>query len=61
MTLSHDRPVMLSIVDTEEKLRAFTPILDDMVTQGLVVLSDVDIVRYTHAVPRTKNESKETK
>jgi PII-like signaling protein len=61
MHLSHDRPIMLSVVDTEEKLRAFTPILDDMVAQGLVVLSDVDIVKYTHTVPLAKGESKETK
>lgn len=46
--LSHDRPVMLSVVDTEEKLRAFFPILDSMVQQGLVVLSDVDIIKYSH-------------
>ncbi len=46
--LSHDRPIMLSVVDTEEKLRAFFPMLDQMVQQGLVVLSDVDIVKYTH-------------
>lgn len=46
--LSHDRPMMLSVVDTEEKLRAFSPILDSMVQQGLVVLSDVDIIKYTH-------------
>ena len=39
---------MLSVVDTEEKLRAFFPILDDMVQQGLVVLSDVDVIKYTH-------------
>src|ERR1700685_1729321 len=45
---SHDRPMMLSVVDTEEKLRAFSPILDGMLQQGLVVLSDVDIVKYTH-------------
>ena len=61
MTLSHDRPIMLSIVDTEEKLRAFAPVLDDMVTQGLVVLSDVDIVKYTHTVPQTAGGSKESK
>jgi PII-like signaling protein len=48
LSLSHDRPVILSVVDTEEKLRAFLPILDDMVLQGLVVLSDVDVVKYTH-------------
>jgi PII-like signaling protein len=46
--LSHDRPVMLSVVDTEEKLRSFFPILDGMVQQGLVVLSDVDVIKYTH-------------
>ena len=45
---SHDRPMMLSVVDTEEKLRAYFPILDSMVQQGLVVLSDVDIIKYTH-------------
>src|SRR6202007_2039519 len=44
--LSHDRPIMLSAVDTEEKLRAYFPVLDEMVQQGLVVLSDVDIVKY---------------
>ena len=47
LNLSHDRPIMLSIVETEEKLRAFIPVLDDMVKQGLVVLSNVDIVKYT--------------
>ncbi|MGH9687069.1 MAG: DUF190 domain-containing protein [Candidatus Acidiferrales bacterium] len=46
--LSHDHPVMLSVVDTEEKLQAYFPILDEMVQQGLVVLSDVNIVKYTH-------------
>lgn len=46
--LSHDRPLMLSVVDTAEKLQAYFPILDEMVQQGLVVLSDVDVVKYTH-------------
>ena len=46
--LSHDRPMMLSVVDTEEKLQAYFPILDQMVQQGLVVLSDVDVIKYTH-------------
>ena len=48
LNLSHDHPIMLSIVETEEKLLAFVPVLDDMVKQGLVVLSDVDIIKYTH-------------
>jgi len=52
--LSHDRPVMLSVVETEEKLEAYFPILDQMVLQGLVVLSDVDIIKYTHNFATTE-------
>jgi PII-like signaling protein len=39
---------MLSVVDDEAKLRAFFPVLDEMVQQGLVVFSDVDVIKYTH-------------
>ena len=46
--LSHDHPIMLTVIDSEEKLRAFSPILDSMVQQGLVVLSDVDVITYRH-------------
>jgi PII-like signaling protein len=46
--LSHDCSVMLSIIDTEAKLQSFLPIVDQMVQEGLVVLSDVDIIKYTH-------------
>jgi len=52
--LSHDRPMMLTVVDTEEKLQAYFPILDQMVQQGLVVLSDVDIIKYTHNFTATE-------
>lgn len=55
LNLSHDHPIMLSIVETEEKLRAFVPVLDDMVKQGLVVLSDVDIIKYTHNIQDAKD------
>ena len=58
-TLSHDRPMLLSIVDTEEKLRAFTPTLERMMQQGIVVLSDVEIVKYTHDYQATERRSKE--
>ncbi len=47
LRLSHDRPIMLSVVDTEERLRTFLPVLDGMVQQGLVVFSDVDVIKYT--------------
>lgn len=46
--LSHDASVMLSVVDTEDKLQAFLPIVESMVEEGLVVMSDVDIIKYSH-------------
>jgi PII-like signaling protein len=48
LSLSHDRPIMLAVIDSRAKLAAFTPILDQMLQQGLVVLSDVDVIKYTH-------------
>ena len=48
LSLSHDRPILLSVVDTEEKLKAFMPILGQMVQQGLVVLSDAEVIKYAH-------------
>jgi PII-like signaling protein len=61
LSLSHDRPILLSIVDTEEKLRAFMPILDEMVQQGLVVLSDVDVIKYAHGYGKTERRQETRK
>jgi PII-like signaling protein len=46
--LSHDCSIMLSAVDSEEKLRALLPVVDQMVEEGLVVFSDVDIIKYSY-------------
>jgi len=59
LNLSHDAPILLTVVDSEQKLRAFFPVLDQMVQQGLVVLSDVDIIKYSHSQPLP--EAQETK
>jgi hypothetical protein len=45
---THHGSVMLSAVDTAEKLRAFLPLVDQMVPEGLVVFSDVDIIKYAY-------------
>ena len=47
LSLSHDRPMLLSVVDEEEKLQTILPLLEEMVRQGLVVFSDVDIIKYS--------------
>jgi uncharacterized protein len=46
--LSHDCSIMLSAVDTEEKLQSFLPIVEQMVEEGLVVMSNVDIIKYSY-------------
>jgi PII-like signaling protein len=52
--LSHDASIMLSVVDSEEKLKAFLPTVDQMVEEGLVVLSNVDIIKYSHRALETE-------
>ncbi|MDI3420926.1 DUF190 domain-containing protein [Streptomyces luteolus] len=47
LSLSEDLPVAIVIVDTEERVRAFLPELDELVGEGLVTLDDCEVVRYT--------------
>jgi PII-like signaling protein len=48
MHLSRDASMMLSVVDSEEKLRAFLTIVEEMIVEGLVTFSDVDVIKYSH-------------
>jgi uncharacterized protein len=45
---SSDRPIMVSVVDTAEKIQELLPYLDQMVGEGLIAISDVEVVRYVH-------------
>jgi uncharacterized protein len=45
LDLSTDLPILIEIVDAEEKIRAFLPVVDELVTEGLVTLEAVRIVR----------------
>ncbi|MEU5890338.1 DUF190 domain-containing protein [Streptomyces sp. NPDC047461] len=46
LSLSEDLPVAIVIVDTEERVRDFLPQLDELVTEGLVVLDGCEVIRY---------------
>ncbi len=46
LRLSLDLPLVIEIVDTEEKVRAFLPTLDPMLQGGLVTLERVQVVDY---------------
>jgi len=48
LSLSRDLPIMLSVIDEEAKIRTYLPVLEQLVQEGLVVLSDVDVIKYTH-------------
>ena len=45
---SSDRPIMVSIIDTEEKIKTILPVLDEMVDEGLIAMSEVEVIRYVH-------------
>jgi PII-like signaling protein len=46
LSMADDLPVAVVIVDTEEKIRAFLPQLDDLLIEGLAVLDQVEVVHY---------------
>jgi PII-like signaling protein len=46
LNLSDDLPCSVIIVDTEPRIRAFLPQVDELVTEGLVLLDAVEIVKY---------------
>ena len=45
---SSDLPIMIAIVDTEEKIRRFLPTVEKMIGDGLISMSDVEVIQYTH-------------
>jgi len=51
LSLSEDLPIAVVIVDAAERIRAFLPELDALVTEGLVTLDEVDVVRYVGRRP----------
>jgi PII-like signaling protein len=48
LRLSQDLPVVIEIVDKEERLQAFLPVLDGMVDAGLITVEKVHIIAYRH-------------
>ena len=46
LRLSEDLPVIVEIVDAEDKVNAFLPVLDAMMAGGLVTVEKVKVLRY---------------
>src|SRR3954449_11286090 len=49
LRLSMDLPFIIEIVDSEEKINAFLPTLEEMMSGGMVTLERVQVVEYRHA------------
>ncbi|MER8614875.1 DUF190 domain-containing protein [Mesorhizobium sp. M0435] len=46
LRLSEDLPLVIEIVDDEEKLAAFLPVLETIMTSGLITLEKVQVLQY---------------
>ena len=46
LRLSEDLPLVIEIVDSEEKIAGFLPTLDPMIGSGLVTLEKVQVIQY---------------
>jgi len=47
LRLSEDLPIVIEVIDKEERINAIIKVLDDMITEGLmIVIQDVEIIKY---------------
>jgi PII-like signaling protein len=53
LRLSEDLPMVIEIVDTEEHVERLTAILDEMVSEGLVTMEKVRVLKYAGRAPTT--------
>jgi uncharacterized protein len=48
LSFSSDAPIMVSVIDSEEKIEQLIPHLDKMVDEGLIAVSEVEVIKYVH-------------
>ena len=51
LRLSMDLPLVIEIVDSEEKIQSFLPVLDEMMRGGLITLESVKCIEYRGKAP----------
>jgi PII-like signaling protein len=57
LALSDDLPVVVEVVDSEEKIQKLLPFLDEAVEEGLVTLEPITVFRYRHSAPGKRREA----
>ena len=46
LRLSDDLPLVIEIIDSEDKIKAFLPVLDGMMASGLITLENIQVLQY---------------
>ncbi|MDO8837025.1 MAG: DUF190 domain-containing protein [Vicinamibacterales bacterium] len=57
LELSSDLPIVIEIVDAADKIHAFLPTVDELVTEGMVTLEAVRVIKYVASPERRANQS----
>jgi PII-like signaling protein len=55
--LSHDLPVMISVVEKPERVEELVRVVGDMMQDGIIVTSDVDLHQVVHEIPRSGGQT----
>ncbi len=53
LRLSIDLPIVIEIIDAEEKVKALLPVLEEIMGSGLVTLEKVKVIHYGHVAKDT--------
>lgn len=48
LSFSSDAPIMVSVVDSQDRIQMLIPWLDEMVREGLIAISEVEVIKYVH-------------
>ena len=51
LRLSEDLPIVIELVDREDRIRAFLPMCDEMIGEGLITLEPVEVLKYQAPPP----------
>jgi PII-like signaling protein len=51
LRLSQDLPIVVEIVDSQAKIDGFLPVLDEMMSSGLVTIEKVQVLQYGESKP----------
>ena len=51
LRLSEDLPIVVEIVDSEERIESFLPVLDEMIAEGMATLDRVRVLAYREGRP----------